>query len=662
MKDLIMKNKLIGVILLGLALVGATNYSRLVAGNYGINNTAKPQLVINPMAEYNTNNITLTNAVITMQKLADWQDVAAKGVFKVVNNLSVGAVRTAFQVIPPKGEFLSGMCQIELLYSSARTLQLTTNNSMLTMVLPPTPTNTLMMAAPQLPCSNLTTVIVSDETGGTGTEYYIGKNLYKKADGPFIAQPENTARAFVDASGNISNKSGPDIFNAGPFAPSDTSLYAIGLKGLTQTPSCNVEYYSRATFETAASFFAQKEGTQSNTVLTVRTFYNNPAGANRLKAAGAFTITCTLNGSDNIKNVVPVSNLRQPTVTRLTSGSGTYTVPQGVSRIEIKMVGGGGGGSGSGTGTGGGNGGTGGNTTFGSSFLVANGGVGGSSNSFGGAGGSSSIASPAYGSNGNGGAGQTQANSVTTFNVGGGNGGVNIFGGAGYGGYASNPALAGVANSGAGGGGAGGGNNIQSGSGGGAGGWVDVIVPRATGSYPYTVGAGGAGGTAGTSGTAGGGGGYGVIIITEFYFADVAVYVDTVKVRAEKSTAQLLTTTLETIINMTELNDSHGFFNPTTGVFSPTHGEWWCSVKGSLTVGSPASSTNHVLTIYKGSTQMNVNTVNTFTDSWRNPIVTADFKVSALEAVTFRSSVGVGTRNTETNTSWNNFSITCTPY
>lgn len=74
-------------------------------------------------------------------------------------------------------------------------------------------------------------------------------------------------------------------------------------------------------------------------------------------------------------------NFTAPTVTKYTSGSGTYTTPSGVKHIKVKMVGGGGGGAGSGNTTTGGAGGDGGNTTFGTSLLTANGGKGGSINS-----------------------------------------------------------------------------------------------------------------------------------------------------------------------------------------------------------------------------------------------------------------------------------------
>jgi hypothetical protein len=195
----------------------------------------------------------------------------------------------------------------------------------------------------------------------------------------------------------------------------------------------------------------------------------------------------------------------QPTVTKLLSGSGTYTAPNGVSRIEVEMVGGGGGGAGASAN----NGSAGGATTFGTSLLVANGGAGGTAGAGnGGLGGTVSVSAPAIqlvaiqGSQG--GEGSTSTAGY------GAQGGTSPFGGSssGNGGNAA-------ANSGSGGGG--GASATNGGAGGGAGGYIKAQINFPAASYSYSVGTGGAGGAAG--GSAGGNGGSGAIIITEYYFA-----------------------------------------------------------------------------------------------------------------------------------------------
>jgi len=205
-----------------------------------------------------------------------------------------------------------------------------------------------------------------------------------------------------------------------------------------------------------------------------------------------------------------------PTQTIYKTSSGTYTVPTGVTRLFIRMVGGGGGGS---AGNPGGNGGNGSATTFGSSFLTSNGGSGGTiTGSNAGAGGTATIGAGATGIAIAGGYGQ--ANNYALYPSGG-NGGTTPFGGAGGGGQPNNVTLfAGIAaavNSGSGGGGGNLTGTGTSGSGGGAGGYLEAYISSPSASYAYSIGAGGSAGTASGVGAAGGAGGSGLIIITEYY-------------------------------------------------------------------------------------------------------------------------------------------------
>lgn len=225
---------------------------------------------------------------------------------------------------------------------------------------------------------------------------------------------------------------------------------------------------------------------------------------------------------------------QQPTVTvindnattnggTITSG-GTYKPPLGVARLEIEMVGGGGGGSGQGSAAG--TGGTGGNTTFGTSLLAANGGAGGVPTNNGGAGGTASLGTGPTGFTSTGSAGgnyeRAAASSYVTGNFGGGT----PLGFGGPGGAPTANGQAPVANTGAGGGGAGSAVSDHGGAGGGAGGYLRAqINAGATGwatSFPYSIGAAGTAGTAGGSGFAGGAGAAGKIIIREIYNAQQA--------------------------------------------------------------------------------------------------------------------------------------------
>ena len=207
-----------------------------------------------------------------------------------------------------------------------------------------------------------------------------------------------------------------------------------------------------------------------------------------------------------------------PTVTKLTSGSAaTYTTAIGAYYLRAQCVGGGGGGGGGGTGSPG-TGGTGGNTTFGTSLITANGGVGGANNDKGGIGGTCTLGTGSDGLAISGGQGDSGSDGSTSGYGAGGHGGpAPYFSGAGSGQLAQG-GTAGLANSGGGGGGGGGsGLNVYPGAGGGSGGFCDAVIYVPAATYTYTIAAGGTAGAAGTGGQLGGAGGTGYCIITEFY-------------------------------------------------------------------------------------------------------------------------------------------------
>jgi hypothetical protein len=208
------------------------------------------------------------------------------------------------------------------------------------------------------------------------------------------------------------------------------------------------------------------------------------------------------------------STFTAPTIQVFTSSSGTYTTPGGVLYIKVTCAGGGGGGGG--RGAPGSDGVAGGNTTFGSSLLTANGGglgkKGDSGGALAGAGGTATVSAPASTliavTGGIGGVGGGQADYIS------GAGGSNpLGGGAMSAATGSGTGAAGAANTGGGGaGGGGGGAGAYPGAGGGAGGYLEAIITSPSATYSYAVGAGGAGG-----GSTGGAGGSGYIVVQEFY-------------------------------------------------------------------------------------------------------------------------------------------------
>lgn len=214
-----------------------------------------------------------------------------------------------------------------------------------------------------------------------------------------------------------------------------------------------------------------------------------------------------------------VSSSRPPKITRIISGSGTFTPSAGCKWIRVRMVGPGGGGAGSARGSinDAGNGANGsGNTTYG--LSIAQPGYGGLKGlADGSSGGGGTVGSDAYSGfvligqiSGGGGQGFSHIGAY--------GGSAAFFGGGGAAGAGQRPGYGGIANTG-GGGGSGGGTAEASasytGSGGGPGGYVEAIykpcLPKA-----YSIGVGGNGGTAGTGpGYAGGRGADGGILVEE---------------------------------------------------------------------------------------------------------------------------------------------------
>jgi len=186
-------------------------------------------------------------------------------------------------------------------------------------------------------------------------------------------------------------------------------------------------------------------------------------------------------------------------IVRLTSGSGNWTVPAGVTRIKVTCVGGGGGGGGAGTNTGytGTDGGTGGTTSFTGATSGTGGGggkAGGGSGSYGG------------GVGAGGGAGSAGGAGSTISGCGGSGGGAGGFG-----------IKNGTGSDGSYGGGGGGAGNTAGNAAGGGGGTIissvtaSILSVTPNSAIAYSV---GAGGTAGGGGNlAGGAGGSGIIII-----------------------------------------------------------------------------------------------------------------------------------------------------
>lgn len=227
------------------------------------------------------------------------------------------------------------------------------------------------------------------------------------------------------------------------------------------------------------------------------------SGAVQYNIAQSLTAPQTLQARQNIAAAASPATRTRTVIT--TTGSGTYTTPANCKAIQVRMIGGGAGGSGTGSGAGAGV--AGGNTTFGTSFMTANGGAAGATGAGGAASGGDINLTGGAGSGGD-----TNANSH------GAPGGSSAFGGGGAGGQQTAAGGNAAPNTGGGGGlGSQPATAAATGVGGGAGGYCEKLITSPAATYSYAVGTGGAGGAAGSGGYAGGNGAAGMIIIDEFY-------------------------------------------------------------------------------------------------------------------------------------------------
>lgn len=287
---------------------------------------------------------------------------------------------------------------------------------------------------------------------------------------------------------------------------------------LTAAPSSvnNTQVYISGVYQQKSTY------TVAGTTITFSTA--PPTGSSNIQVVTGLAIAIGTPGDGTVTYAkLNSGTLVVPTQQRFTSGTAqTYTTPTSPRSplyIKVRMVGGGGGGGGSGTTTGT-NGTAGGNTTFGTSLLVANGGGFGNQGA-GGVGGTASITGPAFGTSFSGGNGSRGHGGISVVTVveDGAAGASSPFGGAGAGSdtTAGGDAVANTGSGGGGGGVVGNAGGAAVGASGGAGGYVDAIISSPSSTYTYTVGTAGTASAAGTNGFAGGAGSAGYIEVTEYY-------------------------------------------------------------------------------------------------------------------------------------------------
>jgi len=318
-----------------------------------------------------------------------------------------------------------------------------------------------------------------------------GTNLEEQA--AYLADPN---RLIGNQPGIASSKFNNKAIRQGTFIASQLAQYVANQTGanvLDDGVTANFFAQLSAAIEplpTIYSFLTSGSGTYNASFV----FFLSPtgsasSGATYTNNGVTYTVSATVASAGQVIMTGNGAPLVQGTLTKA-SGTGdatiTFLAVRAPVSYKIFAVGGGGGGSGSGSGAG--NGGAGGNTTFGTSLIVANGGNGGI------------LASGVSG-------GSASLGGLSGISGTGNSGGV-------YGGGAANFA----GNYGAGGGGAASATFSATGGWGGAGGNVEAVINSSLlYSYPYAAGAAGTLGTNGSGGANGAPGISGALIIEARY-------------------------------------------------------------------------------------------------------------------------------------------------
>lgn len=390
------------------------------------------------------------------------------------------------------------------------------------------------------------------------TLVYDGTN-FRIISPPFTYQSSDISNLAIatSVSGNALTVAVKTVANADP---STTDLVSVGMRSATLTSGL----YNRRTITSALSMTVSSGSTlgqTSNQASNIYVYLIDNAGTLELAVSHAYypedsLVSTTAEGgagaadsataiySTTARSSVPIrligyilntqttagtwasagtkiqllpgQGVKNPTVQRFTSGSGTYYKPAGCIRIEVEMIGGGAGGTAEGTistaPT------AGGNSTFGSNLTAGGGSIGtynAAGGQIGGAGGTNTISegTTLVNVDGGRGGGSSYPNGVSVYQAGG-NGGSGFYGGAPGIGAANVTGPSAAANSGGGGAGAGPSATVAPGVGGGSGGFIRVLITSPATSYAYAV---GAGGSAGTGSINGGAGGSGLIVVTEYY-------------------------------------------------------------------------------------------------------------------------------------------------
>lgn len=320
----------------------------------------------------------------------------------------------------------------------------------------------------------------------------------------------------ITTSGSVSTLATVNS-NVGSFTNANITVNGKGLI----TAASNGSSGSTA-FAPTVQQFTSGSGTYNLDYAFTVSSANATVGATYTNNAVTFTVYKTVASSTLVYMRGSGPPTSSGTLTK-SGGTGDSTITFSAFKtplyLRVVMVGSGGGGGGGGTAGSPTAGADGTASSFGTTLLKADSGLGGGTGN-GNGGDSNSGTTLGTGPVGiaiSGGFGSSGGDGVSGAGATGGSGGVSALGGAGRGGSLGGTGQTAKTNSGSGGGGGGTVTVVDAGCGGGAGGYVDATIYAPSATYAYVVGAHGAGGNGGTSGLGGGDGADGLVTVYEFY-------------------------------------------------------------------------------------------------------------------------------------------------
>lgn len=301
------------IVALFLGALGATTYTTLVNGDFCLGIQCETNLVINPMAQYNKNDIITQDATIAVDNSTPDLDNAAKGSFKCSVTAANGYC--GWTTKTPRGALKDGMCWARFRYKSDAPIFYKPVSGTFGWEQTFEATSVFTDAVVRAPCAS--TAFSAALGRATVGDIFVAKVEYGKATGNIFSVPTQEYTAYVNSNGTFTSVTPVGSNWISTIGVTDTSRYRITYGGAVagKVMNCGADM---AIIPSPASSMSTMVSTTNAGFVDVRTIYAN---ANQ---AWPFVVKCI--PTDTPPMAIAVSNLafdwRDYSGT-ITSGSGS---------------------------------------------------------------------------------------------------------------------------------------------------------------------------------------------------------------------------------------------------------------------------------------------------------------------------------------------------